>query len=1659
MARSLLSRIGAQINVFDKGATFQDDRRDAERKREQKQQRLVQLNASRGRDTRNIFSKAYDQVNVFDNNRTYKQATPTANSSLVKQAQNLGKKTGSVVVEGGQEVFKAPFQFALNYANTFGNLGERAAGGKQKTIQQNFSDPFTGYVRQKSGATGTNAQLAGSAITNLANIIPGGGRLTTSAAARLLPKSAPNLVARTVGNAAAGSQAGGVSNLGAYLSSGEPITAEGLNLAYRTGALFGGALGTGGTLAKPALVGTKQATLKVPDLVRRADKATFGRNNPTVTGEDISVMSKFQDYLLKTNTPNARVTPTKEARQLGKKWGVDVTTGTPREISARISTFLDENKAITEGGFVKVPTSRSLVDDVLPDADEATKSAIAKGLDDDPQALKELSEYQQAQLRQTADNVTPPGAVTPQQATRDALQQASQDSTPSAGIAADLQQASLDAKNSIPKKTVAQKLREAYDQDIEAVKLDEARAKALGIPVRDLPKSQSLEARIQQSRASNQASEQFLRKTTILPTLQKYADAEGNWNQYRLFMRHAEQRADGRPGLFNVPDEQINGFITDFESRFPSARQDLANMSADFQTLQRQAQEVGTIGSDDLGAVNTKSDGTKYQFWTPARRQLPDELERPMMSGGATGSIARQKVLQDYKGGDLPFDFSFTALKRYSDDVHKDIAKTQGSQLFAENVQQGLVPGARFIQTSDNAALQKEVKQTLQDLQKEGVKLKVSIRQTAANTRVAAVKKNQAESVAATKARQLLVQSIDDPDARAAIGTLTKRELTDSFLGLIDNKSANVERARANLVKKGGQYEKLAYELEKKRKAFDELKDTNKGLKNLQAELTTDPTTGRQIVSGIDNGNTFKIEVDPKYARLLQGLDKQQLDSAFKAARTLQEPIRVGTTGAFNPVFTVLNAGFDAIMSPTLSPQGVRVLAPSAVAEGFKSLFANTAFKQAIYERGARRFTGSSRSSDLESNIESLIAEKSALSKLKYTVTNPKAFWQSLDLVGGRMSEAARTGVAKAAYDARLRKNGSMSEALDDAAYAYNNVLPNFSNISQEMRKLDSVLMYAGASQAGTRSFLRAIKRDPVGVGSRLSLLIGGLTSAAAYTIANAEEYFDDMENAGKSYIIDNSANIVLPGAHKVTKEEAQSSNGKLEEGEWTGVIKIPLPPELRPFNRAVRNSIQSGAGEQGVPIKDLALATVDVITGGARTLNNPVVNIGMGVATGVDPRTGRVITDQDNTDEDNKRSQQQFVARSFGLPGRIIAEAQEGKSPVDTLKEDFTGKFSGAKGTTSGQQFYKDIEKDVNELGLTKNEKEQLRSSVIISRKNAQGETVTEKSYYDTAQKATALLESPKLLEISRRQDRRNRAAGKPGDPFFNLTPEQQRVVLNLQANYSPGNKEEKAIAELNPWLKDFNKKRSEFYDEIKASQTPEEQAKSGIDPGGLKIPKAQVATQKKLDFLSTIKDSKQKSKFIRDNQDVTDYLAEQNNYQRAKRDLLGLPQFDEYPKAAPELQKALDFYNKLPKGNGPLKKDGTPSSPDRSAWIKSNPGAWDAMSGFFDKVALWQAAEEGSLAVYEGIDFENDTIQKLVGEASSGSFGGGKGRKGSKGGKYDPTDPTHQKLYLEALLPKLEKITLSGISNIDVTPQAPKLKYRVPARPKQPARIRLKI
>lgn len=1176
------------------------------------------------------------------------------------------------------------------------------------------------------------------------------------------------------------------------------------------------------------------------------------------------------------------------------------------------------------------------------------------------------------------------------------------------------------------------KIRETWDKNTQGIASDRRLAKQKGVKLRDLEKTRSLEALAQRAGKYQQEAQVFLEDSPIARKIEElgYDTPEADaWNTYRMAMRHMEQVQDGRPEILKASDDEVVDFINRYEAENPTARQDLMDISSEYRWLQQEAARNQVVDGDTVLSAQTKQDGTPYQFWSPIERAMPDELQRGKMDMAPVAGGARQQIIQDFKGSELDLDVSFDPMVDYVNNVYKQIGRRRTGGELVRRTREG-VPGARIIQEGADDAARKQLRRAYREKAKDLQKLLNEQRRLKSNKRAAALKMRGKEFNATKVAKQELLSLTDDKAVRRAIRNMESNELLDVFNALSDPDVGRYKALRESLNNRTAEHQQLVTKL-------DDLKAQIEGNKFDRAEITddilelkTDPTTGRQTISILENGGVTKLEVDPAMARFLQGMGQKELSSLAKTAKKIQQPFRLVLTGFLNPPFQVLNAAWNEVMAGILSPQGVRVYSPRAIWHGLKSIDSSEPFQQALAAGGTNRFTGNWDVTPTTTTAKAIAENATLLKKSAATLKSPSKAMHKADIPFAKIENSQRTRVAYQAARARLAKKGIRKptmddilndpEAIADAVYAYNNVLPNFGNLSNVMRNLDSALMYAGASQAGTRELFKNIARDPKGAGLRLAALTSAMAGLQAYNATQDayEEFFSEMDESGKNYVVDNSAVLMLPGAHKVTKQEAFESDGELSEGEWVGVVKLPVPPELRPIQTAINRTMLARAQEKGVPLKDYAGAMLDLMTGGARTLSNPAIDMGYGLATGVDRFTGKEIV-PDNLKYEDPENQKfdwtspaavkaseiingmlelagadkrvspleaEYVISKAGFPGKVVQGIGKDGGVPAAVKGDIERRFTKTYGKTEGKRYYENVDEAA---GVLDNESDRNAFFALHGSDPTPG-------IFSTAEEALMMLNRPELYEAEKKLNDLQVAAGKENNPFFDLDESQRSVVLSMQANrgVNPGDKAMLDVIEKNnPWLEDYNKKVSAFYDKIFSDleksggqkldddgNTKKEAAE--LKALGVKKPESNDALSKKFRVLEGIEDAADRAQFYDDNPDLTDYLSDLEEYNRAKRAYLNLPQLDRYP-TNPTLEKLQKTYFDLPKS-------------ERKTFIKANP----ALAQFWADKNVYKLQEAAARARYETEDWSGDDLDNLMKVAKNISYNGYQATDGFYGG-----------------------------------------------------------
>ena len=231
---------------------------------------------------------------------------------------------------------------------------------------------------------------------------------------------------------------------------------------------------------------------------------------------------------------------------------------------------------------------------------------------------------------------------------------------------------------------------------------------------------------------------------------------------------------------------------------------------------------------------------------------------------------------------------------------------------------------------------------------------------------------------------------------------------------------------------------------------------------------------------------------------------------------------------------------------------------------------------------------------------------------------------------------------------------------------------------------------------------------------------------------------------------------------------------------------------------------------------------------------------------------------------------------------------------------------------------------------------------------------------FYSSAEKATAMIkENGGLTELYRVEksiaQRENNKY--PSDPLYSLPDNKAFVVLKLQQlqGTARGGAESKQLKADNPWLSDFYKRRTAFYD---SQNIPE---KDRVMPP-YEEPSSVVAA--KLDQYNTLSPAN-KTNFLRANPDITDYFAKSFDYTNLVRKMQGVAEFAKRPQPSAQTQAKLDYYNTLPKGTGA-----------RSSFLRSNPD----VTQFFADLKFYDEAGPFGTGIAAGGGGSNKNLAKIA-------------------------------------------------------------------------------
>lgn len=660
---------------------------------------------------------------------------------------------------------------------------------------------------------------------------------------------------------------------------------------------------------------------------------------------------------------------------------------------------------------------------------------------------------------------------------------------------------------------------------------------------------------------------------------------------------------------------------------------------------------------------------------------------------------------------------------------------------------------------------------------------------------------------------------------------------------------------------------------------------------------------------------------------------------------------------------------------------------------------------------------------------------------------------RTLEDLNSITEKATRFQNFKGMYKKTLDETGDEDMAMQKATIAAWQNSVDFNRAGTIGRFFNLLIPYFNASIQGTRQMGRAFTRSKTAAVATTAKAIGiagmPLYAATAWNLSDPErkEVYNNLDDYEK----ENNVIFVMPW----TNQDSSGSYDVLKFPLPPGYNKIVGPgrramesfanKEPQDFTAMAGDLIQSMAGPVQVDSPGQALASITPqglkpsIQQGANKdffTDKPIVQDFIDKATDAD---GNPIAEElKATDYTSGTASligkkigqspirvEKFLKDTFGSVGQYTTNASDqvlaGKIPVVTsltgvgtgLKvvpeeriggknplEDITRRFTKASGkenfqATEGSKYYRDVQEVFK--GRTGNSVNRWEAA-HPSKTNFLGDEINQKSIVSGGVKAGLYLEDPEVFDMDKQLDAKARKRGKPGNPLFDLDANQRQTILSMQAqkNFNPGDKAQiDVIEKQNPWIKDYTKAQSAFYDKIKADRDKSNAAKrakgeevtdtaTDRDPNGIPRPEPSDEINRLFEVAGQITDKKMKSDFYKQNPQLTEYLGKNEQYNRAKRAYLGLPQLDRFPEDAGMKKLEEQFFTITDKKS-------------KRAFMESNP----ALSDYWLKKNLYQLNEAGARARFEGEELGEDSVKDIMSIASKlKSAGGGGGGYGDGGG-----------------------------------------------------------
>ena len=740
----------------------------------------------------------------------------------------------------------------------------------------------------------------------------------------------------------------------------------------------------------------------------------------------------------------------------------------------------------------------------------------------------------------------------------------------------------------------------------------------------------------------------------------------------------------------------------------------------------------------------------------------------------------------------------------------------------------------------------------------------------------------------------------------------------------------------------------------------------------LAERIPSSQATGKNIIKRFKDGKAEYFATNKDIKRVIDSVNPVQLGMIARVISAPTRLFRAGTTALSAP-FAVTNYMRDQASSAIYGKRVWSTHSPKNIVAGLRE--ATKDFAGVQNNELWRKFESIAGDQTIFDELRNTKNSKRMLTELRLgsgkakakSLINPLDTVRNLEDLIGITEKSTRFQNFKGIYEKAIKDGLGEDVAIRRATQAALQNSVNFSRAGQIVRIANMVLPYFNAGIQGSRNVARSLRDRPVSTLAKSTAFVALPTIGATFYNYSDDERRKIYENIPETEK-ENNILFVLPGAKQ------------REDGTYEGIIKIPKPQGYRELTDPMRVYAEKFAGAEdsksvGEMLKDMAPA----FTGPVQTsdmnkfqssLTPQILKPALQAHLNKDLYwNSDTVPDYISQDIDDPTKQaykntsgtarfiadrlgvspikvEKFIVDTSGSIGRYGINAsdnilaKQGAIPQEqiggrSMKSDFSRRMFETRGIekderlmTSGQKYFK----AVNEATKGLNSKQRaVWDSYNQSNKNYLGEVLYDKNSQAKKQaKAAAYLQHPELFDVDKRIDAQSRKRGEPGNPLYDLTYEQAKMIVQQKA-LPPGAKDEGLNTLYDQhWYQRYKNKESSFYEAI---------FKGREQKTDNPYPQRSKALVKAMDYYYDLPSSAAKRQFKQANPGIA---AQMDNYYKAKdvwtnkeRAKLGLPPIDTDNKFG--YSSKYTSGGRRSGGRGGSRKTATPKRASRSGEIST--------------------------------------------------------------------------------------------------------------------------